>query len=445
MSESNASSSKGIFGIPPSILILLGMVVGIVAGLIANFLASSGSLDPKSLASFCDQVVEPIGKVFLRLVIMVVVPLIISALTLGVLELGDVRTLGKVGLKTLVLTLALSSLAVLISLVVVNTMQPGKRISKENSDKLAAKYKSQGDDAVTKANAAKPLSKVLLDIIPENPLREMAGATDGSSPGNGMLAVMFFALTMGIAISVAGERAKIVGQFLEGVFDVCMVIIGFAMKLAPFCVACLLFSVTAKLGGDILVALVWFVTAALLGMAIHLFVIYPIFVAFLGNRNPITFFKDISEAMLTAFATSSSNATLPTTLKVAETKLKLPKSISQFVLTIGSTGNQNGTALYEGVVILFLAQLLGKDLTVAAQIQVVLMSILAGVGTAGVPGGSIPMIAIVLASVGIDPASIAIILGVDRILDMSRTVLNVAGDLVLAVCVGKPTSTEASA
>jgi DAACS family dicarboxylate/amino acid:cation (Na+ or H+) symporter len=279
-------------------------------------------------------------------------------------------------------------------------------------------------------------------MIPENPLREMAGALDGSSPGNGILAVMVFALIFGVGISLAGERAQILKSFLEGLFDVCMVIIGFAMKLAPVCVALLLFSVTAKLGLDILQSLMWFVIAALTGMLIHLLGVYSIFIAFVARRSPVQFFKDTSEAMLTAFATSSSNATLPTTMKVANEKLKLPQSISRFVLTIGSTGNQNGTALYEGVVVLFIAQLLGHDLTIGQQVQVVLMSVLAGVGTAGVPGGSIPMIAIVLQSVGIDGSSIGIILGMDRLLDMSRTVLNVVGDLVLAACVAQGESSE---
>jgi DAACS family dicarboxylate/amino acid:cation (Na+ or H+) symporter len=286
----------------------------------------------------------------------------------------------------------------------------------------------------------------LLDIIPKNPLQEMVGALDGTSPGNGMLAVMFFALAMGVALAHAGPRADTLVRLLEGLFDVSMVVIGFAMRLAPYGVACLLFAVTATLGVDILVSLGWFVVAALSGMLIHLLVVYSIVVWRLGGRSPRQFFVDISEAMLTAFATASSNATLPTTLRVADERLHLPKNISQFVLTIGSTGNQNGTALYEGVVVLFLAQLFGKDLTMGQQVTVVLMSVLAGVGTAGVPGGSIPLIALVLQSVGIDGTSIAIILGVDRLLDMCRTVLNVTGDLVLAACVaGPPGKTDLAA
>ena len=197
-------------------------------------------------------------------------------------------------------------------------------------------------------------------------------------------------------------------------------------------------------GFDILATLGWFVATALVGMLLQLFGVYSLVVWLIGGRKPLQFFRDISEAMLTAFSTSSSNATLPTSLRVAQERLRLPKEISQFVLTIGSTGNQNGTALYEGVVVLFLAQVFGVELSFGQQVTVVLMSILAGVGTAGVPGGSIPLICVVLDTVGVPPEGIALILGIDRILDMCRTVLNVAGDLVLATCVAGKDQTAAT-
>ena len=252
-----------------------------------------------------------------------------------------------------------------------------------------------------------------------------------------MLAVMFFALLFGIALSVAGEKAETVVKFLEGIFEVAMVIIGWAMKIAPYGVACLLFAITSQVGWDILKTLAWFVATALTAMTIQMVVVYPLMLRFIANRNPWRFYNDISDALLTAFGTSSSNATLPTALRVADEKLWLPNEISQFVLTIGATGNQNGTALYEGVVVLFLAQVFGVDLTISQQFVVVLMSMLAGVGTAGVPGSSIPLIVIVLQSVGVPGEGIGIILGIDRVLDMCRTVLNVGGDLVLAACVSR--------
>jgi DAACS family dicarboxylate/amino acid:cation (Na+ or H+) symporter len=207
------------------------------------------------------------------------------------------------------------------------------------------------------------------------------------------------------------------------------------MRLAPYCVACLVFGITARQGPEVLATLFWFVATVVLGLAIQMFVVYSLVLAGVARRNPWQFFRDISDAALTAFGTSSSNATLPISLRVAREKLRLPPEISRFVLTVGATGNQNGTALYEGVVVLFLAQVFNQDLTIAQQFKVVLMSILAGVGTAGVPGGSIPLIMVVLRSVNVPPEGIAVILGVDRLCDMCRTVLNVSGDLVLATCV----------
>jgi dicarboxylate/amino acid:cation (Na+ or H+) symporter, DAACS family len=427
--------------------ILIGLVAGAALGLLANWLAASGILDRLSkpfaehppsgqeLIGWAVAIADPLGKIFLRLIFMVVIPLVLSALALGVLELGDVRRLGAVGLKTLLLTLLLSGCAVAIGLTLVNVLRPGDKLPEQQRQHLQAKFAGEAQAAEKKAESAKPLSQTLLDIIPANPLQEMVGALDGSSPGNGMLSVMFFALVLGVALSYAGPRAETLVRVLEGTFDVTMVVIGFAMRLAPYGVACLMFSITAQLGADIFVTLGWFVATALSGMAIHLFIVYSLVVRGLGGRSPRRFFTDISEAMLTAFATSSSNATLPTALRVANDELRLPKDISQFVLTIGATGNQNGTALYEGVVVLFLAQLFGVHLSLGQQLTVVLMSGLAGVGTAGVPGGSIPLIIVVLNSVGVPGEGIGIILGIDRILDMCRTVLNVSGDLVLAACV----------
>ncbi|MGD9644765.1 MAG: dicarboxylate/amino acid:cation symporter [Pirellulales bacterium] len=443
-------------GWPLHTKIVVGLLIGAVVGLVANLVYSRAqvpvfgphllpTMDAKidddgngvddRLDSAAMNVADPLGRVFLRLVLMVVVPLVFSALSLGVLELGDVRRLGRIGLRTLALTLLLSLLAVTIGITLVNFIEPGKGLSDEQRETLEKQYAPVVGKAVERADEAKSLKDTLLDIIPENPLQEAVGALDGSSPGNGMLAVMFFALIFGVALSVAGPRTTTLVSCLEGLFDVTMVIIGFAMRLAPYAVACLVFAVTARLGLDIVKTLFWFVLTVMLGLGIQMFVVYSAVVYFVGGRRPWDFLRDTSEAIFTAFGTSSSNATLPTSLRVARERLKLPPDIAQFVLTVGSTGNQNGTALYEGVVVLFLAQVFGKDLTMAQQISVVLMSVLAGVGTAGVPGGSLPLIVIVLRSAGVPAEGIGIILGVDRLLDMSRTVLNVTGDLAIAACV----------
>lgn len=420
---------------PQHVKILIGLLVGAVLGLVANYLASYSDGMRQNVDWIAQNIADPIGRVFLRLVIMVVIPLVFSALTLGILELGDLRSLGRVGLRTLGYTVILSFCSVSIGIGLVNFLRPGSSLSAEKRAELNAQYAADAQQQVEKSENAKSLKQVLLDMLPENPLQEMVGAIDGSSKGNGMLAVMFFALLVGVALTLTTERTRTLVQVLEGMFDVSMTIIGIAMKLAPLGVACLIFAITATIGLDILLALVRFVLTVLLGLALQMFIVYSLMLIFVAKISPLKFFKATREAILTAFGTSSSNATLPTALRVAKENLGLRPEVSQFVLTVGSTANQNGTALFEGVVVLFLAQVFGVELSLLQQVTVVLMSVLAGIGTAGVPGGSIPLIVIVLRSVGVPSEGIAIILGVDRILDMCRTTLNVAGDLVLATCV----------
>jgi DAACS family dicarboxylate/amino acid:cation (Na+ or H+) symporter len=345
------------------------------------------------------------------------------------------RKLGKIGFVTLFYTAILSISAVLIGITLVNVVQPGRSISDEVRVTLSESYAAKAGEGVQKANAAKPLGQTLVDLLPENPVQEMVGAVDGSSKGNGMLAVMFFALLCGIAAtSKLDETSALVGT-LRGMYEISMTVIGWALKLAPLGAGCLVFVVTSQMGTDILKALAAFVGVVLGGLAIHLLIVYSVVLKTFGRRSPAAFFRSVSDAMFVAFSTSSSSATLSTSLKVAQENLKLRPETSNFVLTVGATGNQNGTALFEGVVVLFLAQVFGVDLSLGQQFTVVLMSVLAGVGTAGVPGGSIPLIIVVLKSVNVPPDGIAIILGVDRLLDMSRTLVNVVGDLVVAACV----------
>lgn len=431
--------------------ILIGLLVGAVLGVAAHLYFSQPTLplvgprvdvNPVNgvddrLDWIADNLAMPLGKIFLRLILMVVLPLVFSALALAVVELGDLRHLGRLGLRTLGLTALLSLVAVLIGVALMNAFRPGDRLSEEKREMLRTQYAADATKNVELARQSKSLRDTLLDIIPENPLQEMVGALDGSSKGNGMLAVMFFALAFGVAAASVGEKADTLVRGLEGLFAVSMAIIGFAMRLAPLGVACLIFAMTSRLGGQLLTTLIGFFAVALAGLAIQLFVVYSLLVLFVGRSNPWQFFRNVSDAMLVAFGTSSSNATLPTAMRVAEENLRLPPAVSRFVLTVGATGNQNGSGLYEGVVVLFLAQVFGVDLTFVQQIIVVLMAMLGGVGTAGIPGGSLPMIVLVLIAVGIPGESVAIILGVDRILDMCRTVVNVTGDLALATCVAR--------
>ncbi len=400
-------------------------------------------VDTNNLADWLDTTiywVEPIGTIFLRLMFMVVLPLVFSALALAVVEIGDLHKLGWMGFRTLIYTAILSGTAVLIGVTLVNTLQPGKSLSPELRNDIIAQYGEEAGRREEQAKQAKSLRDTLVDMFPQNPLQEMVGALDGSAKGGGMLAVMVFSLIFGMAIAARPDDCGVLVGWLKGLNVVAMTVIEFAMRLAPLGAGCLVFTMTARLGFPILETLAWFVGTCIGGLALHLFVTYSLVLAFLGRKSPLVFFREVREAMLVAFGTSSSNATLPTAIRVANDNLRLPHRVANFVLTVGATGNQNGTALFEGVVVLFLAQVMGVDLTLGQQITVVMMSVLAGVGTAGIPGGSIPLIIVLMQSVGVEPKSIGIILGVDRLLDMCRTVVNVTGDLVVAQCVaaGEP-------
>jgi DAACS family dicarboxylate/amino acid:cation (Na+ or H+) symporter len=297
--------------------------------------------------------------------------------------------------------------------------------------------------AVQRAGEAKSIVQTLLDIIPKNPLADAVGAFDETYRGGGILALMFFSLFVGLALTLArSERTVVFEQWLQGLYDVVMKIIGVAMKLAPYGVAALVFTVTARLGMDVVVLLGKFVLVVIGGLLIQLLITYSLVLRLAVRVSPWKFFARLEEVIITAFSTSSSNVTLPTALRVTEEKLHVPPRISRFVLTLGSTANQNGTALYEGVVVLFLAQFFGVNLSLAQQATVVLAAVLAGIGTAGVPGGSLPVIVLVLQSVGVPGEAIGVIFGVDRILDMSRTVLNVTGDITAAMWVAKSEGVE---
>jgi DAACS family dicarboxylate/amino acid:cation (Na+ or H+) symporter len=409
------------------------LVLGAVLGVVAQEFWGGPGLDAAVV-----NVIKPIGTIFLRLIFMVVVPLIISAIVLGVVELGDVRRLGRVGWRCLALTLLLSATSVAVGLGLTNLVQPGHHISPEIRETLVAQYNAAAGEKIAQATQKKPLSQTLLDLIPQNPLEESVNAFNPSQANGGLIAVMVFSLFVGVAMTVlAAETVAPLKAVLEAIFRVTLQIIDFAMVLAPLCVACLSFALTATTGLELLTALGAYLGVVLGGMALHQFGVYSAMLAFLGGKSPGAFFREAKEAIVTAFSTSSSNATLPVSIRVAEEDLRLPPQISRFVLTVGASANQNGTALYEGVTVLFLAQVFGVELTLGQQIVVALMCILAGVGTAGVPGGSLPLVVGVLMTIGVPAPAIAIILGIDRFLDMCRTALNVTGDLVIATVVSR--------
>jgi DAACS family dicarboxylate/amino acid:cation (Na+ or H+) symporter len=415
--------------------ILIGLATGLTLGLAANVFAA----DAPWVETLIRYVAYPVGQVFLRLIFMVVIPLIFAALSLGVAELGDLRQLGRIGAKTFSFALGVTLVSVTIGVLLVNLVRPGEGIDPAARERLVSTLVSpEARRPVEQAGEAKSIVDTLLDVIPRNPLEDAVRAFDASYRGGGLLAVMFFSLVFGIALATI-DRSKTAGlvAMLEGLYEVVMKVISFAMRLAPYGVAALMFTISARLGFGIVGVLSKYVGVVLAGLALHQFGVYGLLVRVLARMSPIVFFKKIREVMLVAFSTSSSNATLPTALRVTEQRLGVPRQIAGFVLTLGSTGNQNGTALFEGVTVLFLAQFFGVDLTLAQQIQVVLMSILAGVGTAGVPGGSLPLIVIVLQSVGVPGEGIGVILGVDRLLDMCRTTVNVTGDVACAAYVAR--------
>ncbi len=413
--------------------ILLGLVTGAMLGLAANSLWGGGH---SKVDWIVRQVTEPVGTLFLRLLLMIVVPLVFSSLVVGVAGVGDIRKLGRIGVKSFVYTFVISAISVLIGLGLANSIQPGRRLDPATAANLKARY---GQDATRRVESLKasesadsPMMQFVKTIVPSNPMAAVSSETPN------MLHLMFFALIIGIAITMLpAESTVTLLAFLQGIYEVTAKIIQMIMGLAPYAVACLLFSNTARFGLDMLQALFWFVLTVLLGLSLHMFGVYSLSLKLLSRISPIEFFRRVKVVIITAFSTSSSNATLPTALKATEENLGVPPQICSFVLTVGATANQNGTALYEGVTVLFIAQLAGVDLTIFQQLMVVYLAILGGIGTAGVPSGSIPFIIGVLVSLNIDAGLIAVILGIDRILDMCRTTLNVVGDMTVATYVAR--------
>jgi DAACS family dicarboxylate/amino acid:cation (Na+ or H+) symporter len=412
--------------------ILLSLLAGGVLGITLQFVLPGGPKN-EGLVWFSDNIAQHVGTIFLTMIFMIVVPLLFSALTLGIAEIGDATKVGRIGLRALALTILFSGIAVVLGILIVNAVKPGVGLPEAKREALLASIDSETAESKGQAESLATADPPTLGIVPRNPLLEATRALTG-----GLLPFMFFSLVFGIALSaIDPEKAQPLKQFLEGLFAVSLKVIDFAMMLAPIGVFCLVFRTGAILGIDLITTLGKYVIIVLFALAFHQFVVYSIAIKFIAKRNPIEFFRQMKTVMLTAFATSSSNATLPTALKAAEEDLGLPRKISTFVLTVGATGNQNGTALFEGITILFLAQFVGVELTMGEQFQVMLLAIVAGIGTAGVPGGSWPMIAGVIQRFNIPVATIGIVLGIDRILDMSRTVLNVTGDMAIAACVAK--------
>jgi DAACS family dicarboxylate/amino acid:cation (Na+ or H+) symporter len=410
------------------------MLIGFLVGLVLGLIVYSTQRDAAWVEAVTTYVTQPIGQIFLRLLFMLVIPLLFSALVVGISEMGEIRSLKRVGIKTLVYTVLVSTIAVAVSLAVVNILKPGAGVDRAAASEMLAAQADRAGEIVQKGAEQPSGIDAFVSIIPNNLVEAM-----GSN--SAILSVMFFALFFGIGLMLTDTpSAKALQRGFEGVFDVTMRLIMIVIKLAPIAVACFMFNLAALFGWELLIRLSAYVGVVVLALAIQMFIVFPLLLKFLGKKNPFTFFRETQEASLMAFSTASSNATLPTSLRVADERLNLPRRVSRFVLTIGATANQNGTAMFEGVTVIFLAQFFGIELSMWQQVTVMLVCILGGIGTAGVPAGSLPVVALILAMVGIQPEAIALVLGVDRFLDMCRTTLNVVGDLVAAqvISAGEP-------
>lgn len=419
--------------------ILIGMLVGIALALLAKHL-SIGLLfaDQAALVEFGARWIEPIGKLFIRAIILTVVPLVFTSIASGIYSLGDPRELGRIGATAIGVFLGTSCLAACIASGFYLLFQPGRAISPETRDQLAAHFAEEASKNVEAADAAAEFFsgspfQIIVGMVPENIVLSMTSNRD-------LLEVILFALAFGIALTlISRERSAPVAAVLDGVNDAMTRLISLMMTIAPYGVGALVFMVVVKFGTDVLIALAYYTVVVVLALVAHVLVVLAPLVRIVGSWNPLTFARLTREVWVTAFSTSSSAATLPTTIRVAEENLRVPKPIAGFVLPLGATINMDGTTIYQVIAVLFVAQVWGVPLDAAAHGTLIVVAMMMAIGAAGVPGGVIPLLYVVMVTVGIPEAivgaGIALILGMDRLLDMCRSAVNVIGDSVTAVVV----------
>ena len=374
----------------------------------------------KQLLSFLD----PIGQLFMRLLKMVIVPLVFSSLLVGVAGLGDIRKLGRLGLRTVLIYLGTTAVAVFIGLVCAHIISPGSWIDPEAQARLTSEFQGVASSKAENAASAPTMAENLLNIIPTNPIASLATGE--------MLQIIFFALFLGIALTLLKDKGETIFKFFDDLQEAMVVIINLVMKIAPFGVAALVAAVIGQSGWSVLKALFVYSLTVLIGLSLHAILVYGGLVRFVAKLPLLRFFEAIRPAQLLAFSTSSSSAALPVSMECAEKNVKMSSGVASFVLPLGSTVNMDGTALYQGVAAIFIAQVFGVDLTIGDQLSIVLAATMASVGAAGVPGAGIVTLAMVLTSSGIPQVGLALILGMDRLLDMFRTGVNVTGDLSVA-------------
>jgi len=416
--------------------ILIGLVVGAVAG---GIVAAIGTEAPRLLSGaqwLATYIFEPLGQVFLRMLFFVVIPLVFASLANGILQLHELSDLGPLAARTFVLFFLNMAIAVTLGLVMMNTLQPGSRLDEATSARLIEQYSGQAAGHVEKSAERPPVTPAaVVDMFMP---RNLFGAFVGNQRNllGDVLPLILFAILVGAAgLKLPKERRQRLQDGLETVSQLMTGIVHFALKLAPIAVPALIFSVVVKVGLDILLALGLFVVGCATMLLLHLFGTMSLWLKWLARRRPLEFFRQIKSVLITAFSTSSSSATLPAALASAREDLNISPSTAGFVLPLGTTMNMSGTALYEGCVVLFIAQVFGVHLDLLQQITLVFLSVLSAVAVAAIPGGSLPLVAGLLVAFGIPPEGIGIILGVDRILDMTRTMTNVGSDLVTTAVV----------
>jgi proton glutamate symport protein len=370
-----------------------------------------------------------IGDLFLRGLRFIAVPIVLFSLIVGASSLNDLAKLGRIGLKTVGIYLCTTAVAITVGLLFANIAQPGSFIKEETRDRLAAQYSEQASGKIAQAEAPDVWDTVL-NIVPQNPFAALA---DGN-----MLQVVFAALLIGACLTlVPKEKAKVVITFFEAMTEVVIKIVNLVLMIAPYAVFAMIVRVVGEMGLDVLRALAVYSLVVVAGLATMMFVIYPAVLVPFAKVGYRRFFRAISPAQLLAFSSASSSATLPVTMECAEERLGVHEEVSSFVLPVGATINMDGTALYQGVAAVFIAQMYDIPLGLGGQLTIVLTATLASIGTAGVPGVGMIMLVIVLQSVGIPLEGIAVILGVDRILDMCRTSVNVTGDCMVCAVIAQ--------
>ncbi len=382
--------------------ILIGLVLGVAAGLI---------LGPDA------EMLKPIGTLFINAIKMLIVPLVFFSLVVGVTSMQDTRKMGRIGLKAVVLYLGTTAVAISIGLGLATLFTPGEGLNMVASD------------TATVSEEAPTLVTTLLNMIPKNPVAALAA-------GN-ILQIIVFALSLGVALTLCGEKAKPAIKLFESLAEGMYKLTELVMKLAPYGVFGLMAWVAGKYGLDILLPLIKVIAVVYIGCLIHVLVFYTSLVSILGRLNPVRYLRGLVNPAVVAFTTASSSGTLPASIKAAREEMGVSEGVSSFVLPLGATINMDGTALYQGVCALFIAQAFGVDLVFSDYVLIVMTSTLASVGTAGVPGAGLIMLSLVLTTVGLPIEGLAIVAGIDRILDMARTSVNVCGDLMVTILVGK--------